>query len=367
MPEEIHTEEKMKNLGVVENPVEPALFFQDLAQQCVEYNIQKADVYNDYDQTAETSSLRAFEAEIASYLGLETGIFVPAGTIAQHAVLKICEERTGSPYFVCHWSLHVLTRIHDAHIHLLNMTVLQIPPNENEAVQEPLTYSSFMKLLEEHKEKKIAMVFVECPHREIGGKCTSWEDLEKISSYCRANQIHLHMDGARLWEASVAYEAHSIQELCSFFDSVYVSFYKGIGAITGAMLLGKSDLTIESRVWLRRFGGNLFCHLPYFVSCLSCFHKNKDSFQERKNRFVEIVDHLTKELSSSQPAEQKFIYFDPPLPEVPMIHVYLLGDLEKVTTANQRAAEKSGIMCFQRFRPGRFGAKTYSYAEINLV
>jgi threonine aldolase len=357
----------MKHLFASRLPFHPKDFFEDCAQQCVQYNIQKADMYNDYDQTAQTSSLRAFEADVARHIGKEDGIYVPSGCMAQLMVLAMNKERSQSSHFVCHWSSHLLIHEHDSYKHVLNMNALILPPNENAAVQEPFTYSSFMELLEEHKEKKIAMVFVECPHREIGGEVTSWEDLEKISAYCREHQIHLHMDGARLWEASAAYEGHSIQELCSFFDSVYCSFYKGIGAITGSMLLGKSQFIIDSRVWLRRFGGNLFCHLPYFVSCLSCFHKNKDSFQERKNRFVEIVDHLTKELSSSQPPEQKLIYFDPPLPRVSLIHVYLLGDLEKVTAANQRAAEKSGIMCFQRFRPGRFGAKAYCYAEINLV
>jgi len=249
-----------------------------------------------------------------------------------------------------------------------------LPADEKEAVQQPFTCSSFMKLLDENHGTKIAAVILECPHREIGGKIPSWEDLQKTSSYCREKGIHLHMDGARLWEASAAYEGHSIQELCSFFDSVYVSFYKGIGAITGAMLLGKYAFIVESRVWLRRFGGNLFCHLPYFVSCLSCFHKNKDSFSERKNRFVEIVDYLNKELLSDhtkncieiEKKEMPLLYFDPPLPVVSLVHVYLLGDINQVTTANQIAAQKSGIMCFQRFRTGRFGAKSYCYAEINL-
>jgi threonine aldolase len=54
-------------------------------------------------------------------------------------------------------------------------------------------------------------------------------------------------------------------ELYSLFDTVYVSFYKGLGAVTGAMLLGSTSYFQDhARIWLRRFGGNLFSHLPYY-------------------------------------------------------------------------------------------------------
>ncbi|MBK6600293.1 MAG: hypothetical protein IPG28_01725 [Betaproteobacteria bacterium] len=51
--------------------------------------------------------------------------------------------------------------------------------------------------------------------------------------------IHLHLDGARLWEAREAYAPRTHAEIAALFDSVYVSFYKGVGALAGAMLLGR--------------------------------------------------------------------------------------------------------------------------------
>lgn len=75
--------------------------------------------------------------------------------------------------------------------------------------------------------------------------------------------IHLHMDGARIWEASGSqkYDIHHtnncqeiILNISKHFDSIYVSFYKGLGGITGAMLLGTNDFISKARVWQRRFG-----------------------------------------------------------------------------------------------------------------
>ena len=113
-------------------------------------------------------------------------------------------------------------------------------------------------------------MIIECPHREIGGKCTPLEELRAISKACRVAGIHLHMDGARIWEAQAFYSEYcSFPDLCSLFDSIYVSFYKGLGAVTGSMLLSSTSNIVEYRPWLRRFGGNLFSQMPIAVSCYS--------------------------------------------------------------------------------------------------
>jgi prepilin-type processing-associated H-X9-DG protein len=368
----------MKNLALSRLPVKPTDFFVKLAEECETYSVDKFDVYNDYDQSPETSSLRAFEVDVAVYVGKESGLFLPSGVMAQMMILASCKEISGSNNFMCHWSSHLLLWEHDSFKQLLAMKALVVPPsNPDGAVQEPVTYSSFLRTFNEVSDGGVAVVIIECPHREIGGKITSYEDLKQISEFCRAKKIHLHMDGARLWEATAAYQIDcSVTELCTLFDTVYVSFYKGLGAVTGAMLLGSTSyIQDHARIWLRRFGGNLFSHLPYYLSCWSSFRQNKDAFVARKEKFVEIVNHLTVELLSQKINNcsfadghvDKLIYFDPPLPTVSLTHVYVRGDPATVMLANNNAAQKSGIICFTRMKPGRYGAKDYSVTEINLV
>ena len=74
------------------------------------------------------------------------------------------------------------------------------------------------------------------------------------------------MDGARLWEARECFAPRSLADLCAPFDSVYVSFYKGIGALAGAMLLGPEDFIAEARIWRRRQGGTLVQLHPFVAS-----------------------------------------------------------------------------------------------------
>ena len=73
------------------------------------------------------------------------------------------------------------------------------------------------------------------------------------------------MDGARLWEASAAYGC-PLADLCALFDSIYVSFYKGLGGLSGAMLMGTTEFISKARIWSRRFGDSLYTQMSNAVS-----------------------------------------------------------------------------------------------------
>lgn len=82
-------------------------------------------------------------------------------------------------------------------------------------------------------------------------------------------------------------------EVCSLFDSVYVSFYKGIGAIAGAILAGDKTFTEESKVWKRRHGGDLISLYPYIVSADYYFDRrseNMHGYYEEAKELAELFN-----------------------------------------------------------------------------
>src|SRR4029453_15083491 len=109
------------------------------------------------------------------------------------------------------------------------------------------------------------MLLLELPQREIGGRLPEWDDLLAQVEWARARQIALHLDGARLWEAQPFYDRPHA-EIAGLFDSVYVSFYKGLGGMGGAALAADAGTIAEARVWLRRHGGNLVTLHPFVVA-----------------------------------------------------------------------------------------------------
>ena len=276
-----------------------------LSSEADNLNIEKFDVYGDFTSNANSSWIRRFEHQVADYLGHEDALFLPSGVMAQMITLCVNRERStcsDKDFFLCHYSSHLLIHEQDSFSELLKMNAVIIPPHAQEEIQAPLMYTDVNANL---ASSTPSTIIVECPHREIGGKCTPIEDLKAISSTCREKGIRFHMDGARLWEASAYYCSTSpgdevssssvtIKDLCALFDSIYVSFYKGLGGLTGAMLLGDNAFISQSRVWLRRFGGNLFTLTPYALSAYVGFQQNVNSFQARRDRLQQVIAIATR-------------------------------------------------------------------------
>lgn len=81
-------------------------------------------------------------------------------------------------------------------------------------------------------------------------------EAQRISAWARANNIRVHCDGARLWEAAAS-GAGSLREYADCFDTLSLCFSKGLGAPIGSVLVGPSDVLKHAR-WVRKsIGGGL--------------------------------------------------------------------------------------------------------------
>jgi threonine aldolase len=114
----------------------------------------------------------------------------------------------------------------------------------------------------------LAAVLFELPQRELGGVLPAWKDLRAQVAHVRERGAAVHLDGARLWEAT-PYYGKTPAQVSALFDTVYVSFYKGLGAPAGACLAGPGDVIEEARAWRKRHGGTLFGLWPYAAAALA--------------------------------------------------------------------------------------------------
>ncbi|MFC0234770.1 threonine aldolase family protein [Fictibacillus phosphorivorans] len=211
----------------------------------------------------------SFQEKIAAYLGKESAVFFPSGTMAQQIAMRIwCDEkgiRKVAYHPLCHLEIHEedgLKELH--HIEPVLLT------NANEIIK----LHNVVNMMED-----VSCLLLELPQREIGGQLPSFEELQAISDYCREKGIKLHLDGARLFEI-LPYYKKMAAEVCALFDSVYVSFYKGIGGVAGAILAGPKDFTETSKVWKRRHGGDLISLYPYILSADFYFDQRVGKMEE---------------------------------------------------------------------------------------
>lgn len=196
-----------------------------------------------------------FQRRMAEIVGKESSVFFPSGTMAQQIALRIWCDQLESNRVAYHPLSHLelyeqdgLKKLHHIEPILLGERDRLITLEDIIQLQEP-----------------IACLLLELPQREIGGQLPSYEELEAIAAHCRERGIKLHLDGARLFEI-IPHYMKSAAEICALFDSVYLSFYKGIGGIAGAILAGDDAFTAESKIWKRRHGGDLISLYPYIIS-----------------------------------------------------------------------------------------------------
>lgn len=158
----------------------------------------------------------------------------------------------------------------------------------------------------------IACLLLELPQREIGGELPTFEELVAIHEHCREKGIHLHLDGARLFESLPYYEKEA-SEICALFDSVYVSFYKGIGGIAGAILAGPKAFCDMSKVWKRRYGGDLISLYPYILSADYYYELRKDKMAEYRNEAIRLAARFN---------ELDGVWTTPRIPVTNMFHLH---------------------------------------------
>lgn len=303
-----------------------------------------AGVGDEADRYGEGALLGDFEAEIAQLLGKEAAVFMPSGTMAQQIALRIWAGRTGRRtvgfHPTCHLELHErkgYELLHGLSGHLIGDAGRLITMDDLRAAPEPL-----------------AALLLELPQREIGGQLPSWDELVEQTAWARSRGAAVHMDGARLWEAAPAY-GRDYAEVASLFESVYVSFYKGVGAIAGAALAGPADFIAEARIWQRRHGGNLIHLYPYVLSARANLRERLPRFPSYHERALAIAAALRK---------VNGVALKPDPPHAHMAHIYLRGEPEALLDASAELAREERVTLFVWARPS--GVPGYVMFEMTI-
>jgi threonine aldolase len=271
-----------------------------------------------------------FEKEVAALLGKETAVFFPSGTMAQQIAMRIWSDekelKKVAYHPLCHLEIHEkdgLKMLHHIETLLLGNRNRLFTIEDLKDLNEP-----------------IACLLIELPQREIGGQLPTWEALVELSEFCKDKGIKLHLDGARLFEALPYYDK-SASDICSLFDSVYVSFYKGLGGIAGAMLAGTTEFIEQSKVWKRRHGGDLISLYPYIINAKDCMSKRMSSMKKYWQHALTVAEGLNK---------IKGVKTIPEVPVCNMFHVYFDASKETIESIFTNIVLKHDIVLAANIR-----------------
>jgi threonine aldolase len=299
----------------------PAQMFAAMAEWC-EQNSVAHDVYGSGEL------LQEFERKVAALLGFESAVFCISGTMAQVTALRLACEDRASRLVALHPTSHIIVHEKSNYQLLGHFHALQVGDRYRTWSADDLAAVP----------DKLGAVALEVPMRELGGQNPSWQTLDAIKAHCRERGAHLHMDGARLWEAAAGY-GRPPGEVAAGFDSAYVSLYKGIGGLGGSMLAGSTSFIARAAEWFRREGGNVIHRSPYVVAAAMQFDQRLAAFPS----YFERTKWLYEELRAFP-----LLRPNPAAPQANMLHLHLPVARERALEIRNHLAEQHGIWMYNR-------------------
>jgi threonine aldolase len=274
----------------------PVEVLRALADEAESMDVTQWDVY------AERGPVAELETQVAELLGKPAAAFFPSGIMAQQAALRVWCERTGSKRVAIPDLSHLLKHEDDGPRRIHGFEFEFLTEGRHTATAKDLKRLS----------PGLGAALVELPLRDAGCLLPCWEELTELSAAAHELGVPLHADGARIWESQPYYD-RPLAEIAGQFDSIYVSFYKGLEALAGAALAGPEDVVDEARRWRKRMGGTLFHLTPFAVSALS-------GLRERLPRMGEYAAWARK-LAAELPALGLRPCPEPPHTNTFLIHV----------------------------------------------
>jgi threonine aldolase len=203
------------------------------------------------DVLEDDPTVKALERCTAEVLGKDAALFVPSGTMANQLAVR-CHTRPGDELLL-DANAHIYWYEAGGPAALSGVTCRTLPGVRG--VFSSTDLRAALRPTDVHFAPTRLMA-VENTHNRGGGAIWPLEQMQEVCALAREAGIRTHLDGARLWNASVA-AGIAEAEYARCFDSVSVCFSKGLGAPVGSALVGSANLVQRARRFRKQLGGGM--------------------------------------------------------------------------------------------------------------
>jgi len=203
------------------------------------------------DVFKEDPTVNKLQSMLAEMFGMEAGLFCASGTMTNQIAIK-CHTQPGDEV-ICDKLSHVY--IYEGGGIAFNSGCQVKPINGNLGRIKASQVREAINPIDIHKANS-KLVSLENTANRGGGSCYEMRDIQEIKQVCLENNLLLHLDGARLFNALIA-KNESAKEYGAIFNSISVCLSKGLGAPVGSVLLGNKDFIEKARRIRKMFGGGM--------------------------------------------------------------------------------------------------------------
>ena len=178
---------------------------------------------------------------------------------------------------------------------------------------------------------RVKMIEIENSHNKEGGTCYKQNELKAVSDFARKNNLKVHMDGARLFNAAAA-TGIPVRKICSYADTVTFCLSKGLGAPVGSMLCGTEKFIAEARRIRKMLGGGMRQAGVLAAAGIYALENNIKRIH---------IDHANAKLLAETLAEVSWAEIDPGRVETNILY-FSTGERKAETVVS--ALAKKGIL-----------------------
>lgn len=196
-------------------------------------------------------SVNALEQRVADMFGKEAAVFCPSGTMTNQIAIKMHTQPLDE--MICHELSHVY--LYEAGGYAYNSS---IAVNLLTGDHGKITAGQIENVIKPEADwlPRTKLVVLENTTNKAGGNYYTKEEIEPITKLCKLQNLKLHLDGARLFNALVE-TGESPKDIGNLFDSISICLSKGLGAPVGSLLLGAHEDIKQARRYRKVMGGGM--------------------------------------------------------------------------------------------------------------
>jgi threonine aldolase len=204
------------------------------------------------DVLGDDPTVQRLEELAADKLGKEASLFVPTGTMGNTIAMKLAvgEGKAVIMEEKCH-----IFQFEAGNVAKIAGSLPRTLPSNRGEIPLRLIQDNIHTALRDHIPETKA-ISLENTHNTWGGAILSQEYLESVKELADKHHLHMHLDGARVFNASVALKT-DIKEIVKFYDTIMFCLSKGLCAPIGSMLVGDKEFIKEARIVRKSLGGGM--------------------------------------------------------------------------------------------------------------
>ena len=265
--------------------------------------IASAEVGDDYLDGDPTT--RRLEGQVAALLGKERALFFPSGTMANQCAIAVLSEPGTEIY--ADQAAHIVEREMAGAAALSGVQVRTVVSDG--PMMDATALSRAFRPFDPYLPRA-TLVCLENTHNSAGGLVTPVAGLRAMHDVARERGCHVHLDGARLWNAAAA-TGDSLAGFSEWSDTVMVSFSKALGAPAGAVLAGDDPTMARANEVRKRLGGVMRQSGILAAAALYGLEHHMDRLAEDHARAADLAHVVDRAIAATvMPPETNIVMVD---------------------------------------------------------